>query len=242
MPYLVHCTVAAEQSSAKDLQTQLDALPNDETTQHVLWNEHGITLHDPQQILSDCHISYVRGSMAHRVRQNAGLEPLAKAVRLKQLPASTIHDWTAGFGFDGYRMASFGHEVVLFEQHPLLALMAQHALHEAQHSFHIVCHQGPAQHWQQYETVAPDVIYLDPMFPERHHSAAVNHRAQWLQRLTRSFSNQPDNLIQQALYTATRRVVVKRPKQSKPYLQQQLVGCITGKRCVFDLYCPIKKT
>ena len=65
-------------------------------------------------------------------------------------------------GFDGYRMASFGHDVVMFEQHPLLALMTQHALREAQHTYRIVCHQGRAEHWQQYTTTIPDVVYLDP--------------------------------------------------------------------------------
>ena len=38
------------------------------------------SLYDPQHTLSDLNISYVRGSMAHRVQQNIGLEPLAKAV------------------------------------------------------------------------------------------------------------------------------------------------------------------
>ena len=44
MPYLVRCTVAAKQAAAEDLQRQLDALHDDGTTHHVLWDQHGITV------------------------------------------------------------------------------------------------------------------------------------------------------------------------------------------------------
>ena len=57
---------------------------------------------------------------------------------------------------------------------------------------------------------APDVVYLDPMFPGRTKSAAVKKKFQLLHHLEAPCADE-DALMDAALAAGPRRVVVKRP-------------------------------
>jgi len=57
----------------------------------------------------------------------------------------------------------------------------------------------------------PDVIYLDPMYPEKKKSASVKKNMQLLQKLL-GHDLDTGEVLNAALTKATKRVVVKRPK------------------------------
>ena len=59
-------------------------------------------------------------------------------------------------------------------------------------------------------TVAPDVILLDPMFPERQKSALIKKKFQLLQKLERPCVDERD-LINAAIAAHPHRVAIKRP-------------------------------
>ena len=63
---------------------------------------------------------------------------------------------------------------------------------------------------------APDVILLDPMFPERQKSALIKKKFQLLQKLERPCADEIE-LVNAAVAAHPRKVVIKRPLKG-PYL------------------------
>ena len=82
---------------------------------------------------------------------------------------------------------------------------------------------------------APQVVYLDPMFPASSKSALAKKEMQFFQDLVGQDTD-ADQLLNQALELASHRVVVKRPKLA-PYLaEQKPTFSLTGKANRFDIY------
>ena len=82
---------------------------------------------------------------------------------------------------------------------------------------------------------APDVVYLDPMFPERRRKAATNKKLQLFQRLESPCEDE-EALMEAALAAHPRKVVVKRPLKG-PYLAgMKPSSSLTGKVVRYDIY------
>lgn len=62
---------------------------------------------------------------------------------------------------------------------------------------------------------APDVVYLDPMYPHRQKSALVKKEMRVFQSLVGN-DDDADSLLIPAMTIAKRRVVVKRPNYASP--------------------------
>jgi 16S rRNA (guanine1516-N2)-methyltransferase len=83
------------------------------------------------------------------------------------------------------------------------------------------------------------VIYLDPMFPERKKSAAVKKEMIHLQQIVGE-DRDSDQLFEAALAAGAHRVVVKRSRHA-PHLSGQKPPLVfEGKSCRFDVY-PLKR-
>jgi len=81
----------------------------------------------------------------------------------------------------------------------------------------------------------PDVIYFDPMFPERTKSALVKKEMRILKEVVGDDTD-ADEIFKLALTKAKKRVVVKRPKGA-PHLNNQEPSLIyKGKSSRFDVY------
>ena len=81
----------------------------------------------------------------------------------------------------------------------------------------------------------PDVIYIDPMYPDRKKSALVKKDMQILHKLIGS-SIDEEELLQCALHNAKRRVVVKRPIQADTISGIKPTMAITSKKTRYDVY------
>ncbi len=82
---------------------------------------------------------------------------------------------------------------------------------------------------------APQVIYLDPMFPHRDKAALVKKEM----RLFRPLAGDDDDapaLLEAALALATHRVVVKRPRKAPTIAGVQPGYALEGKSSRFDIY------
>ena len=79
-----------------------------------------------------------------------------------------------------------------------------------------------------------DIIYLDPMFPERRKSAKVKKEMQYLQRLTNNLKI--ERMFELALNSRAKRVVVKRPSSAEPLLAQKPHHSSQSKSMRFDVY------
>jgi len=82
----------------------------------------------------------------------------------------------------------------------------------------------------------PDVIYIDPMYPERKKTASVKKNMQILQKLL-GHDLDSDNVLNAALKIARKRVVIKRPKGA-PALQAERPPTLSydSKATRYDVY------
>lgn len=194
-------------------------------------------------------VDFLAGSMAHRRRQPVGGEMVVKAVWGRGKEPLTVLDATAGLGRDGFLLAASGAQVVSCERHPAIVLLladgywraAQAARHAAGDSA-MSALADTLSHWQLQhsdaialmEQLRPDVIYLDPMFPEREKAALVKKEMRAFRALV---GEDPDaqGLFDAACQHARKRVVVKRPA-SGVSLGRKPSHVLEGKSNRFDVY------
>lgn len=189
---------------------------------------------------------FVDGAARHRREQGGGRgQPVARAIGLKggqALPA--IVDATAGLGRDAFVLASLGCEVRLVERSPVAAALLHDALDRASTAPEVMAItarmrlvHANAIDWLAAldEAERPDVVYLDPMFPDTGKSAAAKKDMQAFQSV---IGDDLDSgaLLAAALSAARARVVVKRPRLGETIAGRQPSGQIVGKSTRFDLY------
>ena len=150
-----------------------------------------------------------------------------------------IIDATAGWGRDAAVLASFGAEVLMLERHPIIAALLDDALLRRseldQQKMRLSLYRGDAITYLQSlgPEEYPDVIYIDPMHPERQKSALVKKDMQVLQHLIGPDEDALE-LIKTAISRVKQKVVVKWPQKSKSLLDPK--SCIEGKTVRFDVY------
>lgn len=174
------------------------------------------------------------------IRAVGGLRPRQVA---RNIPGEGhVIDATAGLGQDAFILACAGWHVTLQEQsaavHALLADGLQRAARAEDEGLRQVvgrmtlCEPGDAVS-RLAQLPSAEVIYLDPMFPEREKSARVKKNRFLLQRL-HGDEGQGAGLLDAAL-ALTAKVVVKRPRLAPP-LGQKPSSQIQGKTSRFDIY------
>ena len=192
-------------------------------------------------------IDFVGGKAKHRRQYGGGKnQPLAKACGIDKHPDWTILDATAGLGKDAFVLASLGAKITLCEQHPALYGLLADGLSRAaqdQGAADIIkrmscIHQDSVDYLDKCHASAgilPDIIYLDPMYPDRKKSAKIKKEMQILQHLTTHIKGN-DELLKAALKVAVHRVVVKRPK-SAPNLNDKAVSyTVSSVNTRYDVY------
>lgn len=177
-------------------------------------------------------------------------ELLVRAARFKGMPRDgslTAVDATAGLGEDALLLAAAGFRVELFELDEVIAVLLRDALDRAR----AVPELAPIvarMRFTQGDSLAalreraasgdaPDVVYLDPMFPERRKRAAVKKKFQLLHGLERPCANE-DELVRTALAARPRKVVVKRPAKGPLLAGVTPSYAIAGKAIRYDVIVP----
>jgi len=197
------------------------------------------------------HVDFISGTLAHRQKYGGGRgQAIAKAIGLKQgtIPPAVL-DATAGLGKDSFVMACLGCAVTLVERSPVICQLVRDAIQraEADAEFSAFINQGfkliNSQATDYIKSLspddAPDVIYLDPMYPERKKSAQVKKNMQILQKLL-GHDDDTTELIDAALQCAKKRVVVKRPKGAEIIGDKKPTVSIESKKTRYDVYVNLK--
>ena len=170
-------------------------------------------------------------------------QPLPKAVGGN---TKTILDATAGFGQDAAMLALMGYSVTAIERSPIISAMLRDglwraeqypALKEALGGRLVFKEEDSLETLNTYTDV--DVVYLDPMFPsKRKKSALPPGRVQALQSIVGvDDQKETELLFQQAMETATQRVVIKRPLHA-PVFGDNPVAMHEGKLVRYEVYLP----
>lgn len=191
-------------------------------------------------------VDFVTGAMAHRRHYGGGRgEAVAKAVGIKGQWLPDVVDATAGLGRDAFVLACLGCWVRMFERHPVVAALLEDGLRRAYAdpelgpwlAPRLTLHHGSSLSALAQLHPAPDVVYLDPMFPHRQKSALVKKEMRLFQLLVGA-DEDADGLLAPARALALRRVVVKRPDYAPPLAGVAAQAAINTKNHRFDLYPP----
>ncbi|CDH69673.1 Ribosomal RNA small subunit methyltransferase J [Pseudomonas aeruginosa MH38] len=189
-------------------------------------------------------VDFVEGASAHRRKFGGGSgQMIAKAVGVQPGIRPRVLDATAGLGRDGFVLASLGCEVTLVERQPLIAALLEDGLERARRDPDVapiaarmrLLGGNSADLMRAWDGEAPQVIYLDPMFPHRDKSALVKKEMRLFRPLVGDDLDAPA-LLQAALALASHRVVVKRPRKA-PIIEGPKPGySLEGKSSRYDIY------
>lgn len=214
---------------------------------YLCLKEQGLQLrHTGPRAAGPIRVDFVTGTLAHRRRFGGGRgQPLARAAGMKPGFKPTVWDATAGLGRDGFVLASLGCRVTLCERSAILTALLQDALQRAAADAEIggwvsrrlrLVHGDSSELLQNLaEQRQAEVIYLDPMYPPGKQHVLVKKDIRALQELLG-----PDQdsgaLLERALNSARRRVVVKRPRRAGWLNHIKPDTCIVGKKTRYDVY------
>lgn len=189
-------------------------------------------------------VDFVGGNLGHRRKFGLSKQQIfAKAIGIKNKPLKVI-DATAGLGRDTFFMACLGCDVRAIEKNPVLMALLEDGYQRGLNSSDVgkiladkvrLIHADAVEYLKNLKkSEKPDVIYIDPMFPEKKKSALSPKEMQTLQALLGA-DQDPLPLLEAALLAATSRVIVKRPLKSKP-VKPGVNHSYTGKSVRYDLY------
>lgn len=192
-------------------------------------------------------VDFTSPAASYRRRQGGKRnEAIARAVGLRGGESPAVLDATAGLGGDAFVLASLGCRVDLVERVPALWELLADGLERARRSndrglvetlgrMNLLAGDSIGYLERLAGDERPEVIYLDPMFPERQKSAAVKKEMQVCQNLVGPDADAPV-LLELALRQAQSRVVVKRPRHAAPIEGPPPNHVLSGVRNRFDLY------
>lgn len=203
------------------------------------------------------HIDFISGDLAHRQKYGGGRgQSIAKAIGLKQgIPPPSVLDATAGLAKDAYVLACLGCSMTLVERSPIIVELIKDAIHRAEEDEHFktvlekgfeVINQSSIDYLTELsnketledtdsEVIYPDVVYLDPMYPDKKKSASVKKNMQILQKLLGK-DEDTQELLKAALNVAKKRVVVKRPKGAENLSELKPTYTVESKKTRYDVY------
>ncbi|MEB4591810.1 class I SAM-dependent methyltransferase [Candidatus Thiothrix sp. Deng01] len=200
---------------------------------------------DPK--VGSVYVDFLEGKARHRRQFGGGKgQDIAKAIGLHKFKHAHVVDATAGLGRESFVLAALGCTVTMLERSPIVHALVDDALRRALASAdsevvdivrRMTLHLADARTWLKQFKHDPgaDVVYCDPMFPERNKSALVQKEMRFFHAIVGA-DEDSGSLLELACNCARYRVVVKRPRHAP-----ELAGCkpafvIGGKTVRYDVY------
>ena len=190
--------------------------------------------------------SFIEGPILHRLKYGKGRgQNLAKAVGMKFNKNRTIIDATAGLGYDAFILASLGANVTLIERSEKIHGLLKDGISEA------ILYGGEISKIVDrmnllfgdskdiLPSISPEVVLIDTMYKDRKKSALVKNNMRLVREVVGSDPDYID-LINIALNSASKRVVIKQPRYAVPL--KKIKACshqILGKTIRYDVYVTI---
>jgi len=193
------------------------------------------------------YIDFVIDGAGFRLRGFQGARQLlARAVGIRK-GCRRIVDATAGLGRDAFLLASLGCEVLALERSAVLGALLKDAISRARSggnyrvraaaeriSLIVEDSRGVLRRLSGID--APDVVYLDPMYPPGKESALSKKEIRICRKIVGDDDDAAD-LLDVARSVASKRVVVKRHRRTNPLADAPSVSFI-GRTVRYDVYEP----
>ena len=202
----------------------------------VVWEELG------ENAAGAVYVDFAGGAAAHRLKYGGGKgQMIAKAVGLQKLKEPHVLDATAGLGGDAFVLASLGCRMTLLERSPIVHALLEDGLKRAggaevaDITARMELINADAIEYIENIQEQPDIIYLDPMFPQRTKSAAVKKEMRIFKDIVGKDEDATE-LLAAALAKAKYRVVVKRPRKAPAIEGQSPSHTVEGKTSRYDVY------
>lgn len=198
-------------------------------------------------------VDFTAGALAHRIKYGGGKsQAIAKAVGISAQVKPSVLDATAGLGKDAFVLAALGSGVTMLERSSIAHALLEDGLSRAKifvaenqdEEIDLLAetlgrlkliNTDSLAYISELKEEAVNVVYLDPMFPERKKSAQVKKEMLIFQELVGKDEDSAQ-LLNFALSAAENRVVVKRPNHA-PFLAESPPSFqLKGKTSRFDIY------
>ena len=245
--FILYVENGADQTTARSIADELkiEVIPEASTVSlpacYLRLDAEGLSLVEGAHTL--------RGDFVHflprLVPNNLNHELLVRAARIKgaQGPLSAV-DATAGLGEDAFLLAAAGFQVRLYERNPVIAALLQDALHRGMRNPEL----APVisrMHFQKGDSIRelprldfmPDIVVLDPMFPERKKSGLIRKKFQMLHQLESPCSEEKE-LLEAALSCHPGRIVIKRPLKGPCLADRKPSYSLKGRAIRYDCIVP----
>lgn len=178
-----------------------------------------------------------------RRKNQANSQDIIKAIGIKgSLVKPKILDTTAGQGRDSFILASLGCNITLLERNKVIYLLLKNAVDNAKNNDELknivknmtIINQDSVEFLENNNDFF-DVIYVDPMFPKSNKSRLVKKDMQIFREIV---GNDLDSskILDSALKSNTKRVVVKRMNKSNFLDNKKPNFSIKGTSIRFDVY------
>lgn len=225
------------------IQAQYDATC---VTEASIIPQGALVLHiTPEQVSLECGHLEMHGdfrTMLPRVHK-LSQEMLIKAVKPKNFASEALAvDATAGMGEDSLLLAAAGFRVKLFEYNPVIAMLLGDSLRRAAMDPELSEIVGRMElvsgdSIQAMKAMAGkvDVIYLDPMFPERQKSGLIKKKFQLLQQLEQPCDDE-NGLLDAAVAAHPTKLIIKRPLKGPQLAGLKPGYSISGKAIRYDCF------
>ncbi len=151
-----------------------------------------------------------------------------------------VIDATAGLGEDAFLLAATGCRVTLFEKDPVIHALLEDALIRGKKDPSIAGIIDNMEVFLKDSTAdlknlsfVPDIVYLDPMFPERRKSGLVKKKFQLLKMLELPCEDE-QALMEAAVATGAGKIIVKRPIRAPELAGARATYTIRGNTVRYD--------
>ena len=211
-----------------------------------------LSLHERRHVRTEgVFVDFVGGAGGYRRRSSLSRrQPIALAVGLRRGPV-TVVDATAGLARDSFLLACLGCTVIAVERSPILGLLIRDGLRRAViegsaavravlERLTLVIDDARSVLREMDGTDAPEVVYLDPMYPPKKKKALVKKEMRICRRLVGD-DRDAGELLALARRVAGRRVVVKRHCHA-PLLAPRPAMQFSGKLVRYDVYLPTRQS
>ncbi len=181
-----------------------------------------------------------RENIKRLTHANLTHELLVKTAKLKDIEQPHLIDATAGMGEDSLLLAAAGFNVELYESDKVIASLLEDTierallipeLNEAVSRMHL--HIEDSIEAMKHLAFKPDVVLLDPMFPERKKSGLIKKKFQLMQQLEKPCSNE-EELLNAAFMSKPRKIVIKRPAKGPFLAGKKPSYSVDGKAIRYD--------